>query len=238
MNWSNGAVASSRHCPSALIVRARRLRQRTVGMPQPLAEALQPEDRMRVPDEPEDRGEQDGGQRDQQPGAQLGEVVDQRHRRRRDWLRLRRWRGLSRLTGQRCARSREVSRRSVRRARAPRRRCRATPVVPRCDPAGRPPAGRPAATARARARGMRQTLRLAFALHLPDLGLEDAHRLAQRARRVGELLGTEQHDHHDSEDHPVPRAKTTHFDYLQTSTRCYRSRADCRLLGTVRREPR
>lgn len=38
-----------------------------------------------------------------------------------------------------------------------------------------------------------------------------------------ELLGTEQHDHHDSEDRPMPRTQTAHFDYLQTLTRCYRS---------------
>ena len=69
---------------------------------------------------------------------------------------------------------------------------------------------------------------LAFGLHFTYLGLENAHRLAQRARGIGELLGTEQQDHYDSEDRPVPRTKTAHFDYLQTSTRCYRSAAKCR----------
>ena len=65
--------------PVGADVRARRLRQRTVRMAQPLAQAFQPEHRMRVPHEAEDRGDQDCGQRDQQPGAQLGQVIHQRH---------------------------------------------------------------------------------------------------------------------------------------------------------------
>ena len=81
MNWSNGAVASNRHCPSALMSARADGGSEQYGMAQPLAEALHPEHRVRVPDEPEDRGHHDRAQRDQQPGAQLGEVVDQRHRR-------------------------------------------------------------------------------------------------------------------------------------------------------------
>src|SRR6201997_1251315 len=67
----------------------------------------------------------------------------------------------------------------------------------------------------------RRLFRFALGLHFTELGLEDAHRLTQRARGIGELLGTEQQNHHDSDDRPVPRTETSHFDYLQTSTRCY-----------------
>src|SRR6201997_4024051 len=60
----------------------------------------------------------------------------------------------------------------------------------------------------------RRSLGLAFGLHFTELGLENAHRLAQRARRIGELLRTEQQDHHDGDDRHMSRGKKVHGDYL------------------------
>jgi phospholipid/cholesterol/gamma-HCH transport system permease protein len=45
---------------------------------------------------------------------------------------------------------------------------------------------------------------LRLSLHLLDLGLEDAHRLAERAGCVGELLGAEEQHEHGDDDDPVP----------------------------------
>ena len=49
-------------------------------MAKPLAQTFQPEHGMRIPDEPHCGGKRDCGQRDQQPGAKLGEMRDEGHR--------------------------------------------------------------------------------------------------------------------------------------------------------------
>ena len=79
MNWSNGAVASSRHSPSGAMVGARGRGQRAVRPAQPVAEAVEPEEAVAVPEEPDDRRHDDRGHRDQQAVAQFVQVVDQRH---------------------------------------------------------------------------------------------------------------------------------------------------------------
>src|ERR1051326_4035026 len=43
-------------------------------------------------------------------------------------------------------------------------------------------------------------------VHLRDLSLQDAHRLAEGPGRVGQLARTEQHDDHDRDDHDLPGA--------------------------------
>src|ERR1700689_4121667 len=43
-------------------------------------------------------------------------------------------------------------------------------------------------------------------LQAADLGLEDAHGLTERTRRVWQLLRPEQHDQHHGDDQPLPRA--------------------------------
>src|SRR6266700_1004074 len=67
------------------------------------------------------------------------------------------------------------------------------------------------------ARGPRFRLVLVQALHLL---LQDAHRLAERARRSRELLRPEQHDDHQGDDQDLPRAVeqvTNHFQILSVA---------------------
>src|SRR5580658_6938641 len=52
-------------------------------------------------------------------------------------------------------------------------------------------------------------------LQAADLGLEDAHRLTERTRRIWQLLRPEQHDQHHGDDQHLPRAveKVTYHLY-------------------------
>ncbi len=151
----------------------------------------------------------DRGHRDQQPVAQFGEVVDQRHGAvgigpGATSARVELLEDSGGVHGQ-C-----LNVDAGRRALATRHH-----AAVGTDLAG----VRPVACRRtARARGVSHALRgdrrgrqrggvglsATVGLHLLDLGLEDPHRLAQRTRRVRELLGTEQQHEHRDDDQPVP----------------------------------
>ena len=55
-----------------------------------------------------------------------------------------------------------------------------------------------------RGSGPAACVRLGVGLHLLDLGLEDPHRLAQRTGRIRKLLGAEEQNEDGDDDDPVP----------------------------------
>ncbi len=193
---------------------ARGCRQRTVRPTQPFAEAVEAKDAVRVPEETDGRREHAPQQRRSAAvyaarcRCSTSDMVPSgltRDRRRRGSSFLR---NPGVCTGLPRGRGLET------------RLCRAQWVRPRIRPGACPTAARQAEPPGRRhpvpvppgcRRVPRQSVwpagccvRLGVGLHLLDLGLEDPHRLAERTRRVRELLGTEEQHEYRDDDYPVP----------------------------------